>query len=261
MQRIFTDMVKVPPNTPKPAFVLSLGDVVHGKDPNKTTATIKASFNAYVSHVGNAGVPVFNAPGNHEMDDKDDKPNTRMHKLYTDTVGDLYGAFDYGDSRFIALNTSDIPPAGVCEDLNDDGYECSYISDEHLKQLDGDLQANQGKQHIFVFMHYPMKPRRPEETLNPTLVGKLEAIFARYDNIAFVLASHEHLYYNPDDPRNFTTIRPHKAGDAARYLVSGGAGAWLDTRPETKDQAFYHYLLFSVDDTDVHVTIRRIDTN
>ena len=70
MQRIFTDMVKVPPNTPKPAFVLSLGDVVHGKDPNKTTATIKASFNAYVSHVGNAGVPVFNAPGNPETKDQ-----------------------------------------------------------------------------------------------------------------------------------------------------------------------------------------------
>ncbi|MEE8105999.1 MAG: metallophosphoesterase [Planctomycetota bacterium] len=246
-------------NDPKPAFVLSLGDVVYGKDPQKTSATIKASFEGFVSQVEAAGIPVFNAPGNHEMDDKDDIPNAKMHRLYKETIGDLYGAFDYGNARFIGLNTSGIPPANVCKKLNAKGLECSYISDEDLERLERDLKASSGKTHVFVFMHYPIKPRRPCETLNPAIVKRLSAMFRKYRNVAFVLASHEHLYFNPDDPKNVHRIASYRAGQPERFLVSGGAGAGLDTRPCTKKNAFYHYLWIHVDGPTVRVEIRRID--
>ena len=243
--------------TDRPAFAFSLGDIVKGKDPQNPTTTLKKNFTAYLHLAKTAGVPVFNAPGNHEMDDGQDVPSVRMHKLYEEIVAPLYGAFDYGNSRFIALNTEDVPPEGTHPPSPP--LEFSYLGQMQLDQLDKDLKANEDKTHIFIMMHYPIKPRRPNDTLNPESLKKLTQIIGKYDNISYVLASHEHLYYNPQDPQNVTEVTPFKAGDTTRYLISGGAGAWLDTREDTKELAFYHYLMFEVDGEHVYVKINRVD--
>ncbi len=239
----------------RPAFAFCLGDIVKGKDPQDPTKYIKQKFADYLELARTAGVPVFNAPGNHEMDDADDIPSERMHKIYRESVGPTYGAFDYGNSRFIALNTEDVPPAGTPPPAK--GLEFSYIGDTQLEQLDKDLGANKDKTHIFIMMHYPMKPQRPQDSLNPDSLKKLTDIFAKYDNISYVFASHEHLYYNPQDPGNVKNVVPFRAGDPTCYLVSGGAGARIYVQEE--NGGFHHYLVIEVDGDSVSVTINRID--
>ncbi len=239
----------------RPAFAFSLGDIVKGKDPRDPAKYIKQKFEEYLQMAATAGIPVFNAPGNHEMDDKGDIPSEKMHEIYKSTIGASYGSFDYGNSHFIGLNTEDVPPAGT--QPPPDGQEFSYISDKQFKQLDSDLSANMDKTHIFIMMHYPMKPQRPQNSLNPESLKKLNQILTQYKNISYILASHEHLYYNPQDPDNVTTVSPFKVGDPTRYLISGGAGAGIYV-PEDKG-GFHHYLLFEVNGETVSVTIHRIN--
>lgn len=239
---------------PKPTFAFCLGDIVKGKDADDPAKYIQQKYAEYLDLAKRAGVPVFNAPGNHEMDDKDDIPSERMHLLYRESVAPTYGAFNYGNSRFIALNTEDVPPAGTPPPPN--GIEFSYISDAQFQQLDQDLAANKDKTHIFIMMHYPIKPRRQQDSLNPDSLKKLTDILERYKNISYVLASHEHLFYNPQDPDNVNTVAPFKAGEPTRYLVSGGAGAAIYVPPA--DGGFHHYLIIEVDGDNVSVEINRI---
>ncbi len=240
----------------RPAFVFSLGDIIKGKDPQASTEVIKQKFTDFLEVAKIAGVPVFNTPGNHELDDAEDIPSERMHKIYLECVGPLYGAFDYGNSRFITLNTEDIPPKGTPHPPGD--IEFSYISDAQFEQLDKDLGSNKDKTHIFIMMHYPMKPQRPQDILNPASLKKLTDIFAKYDNISYVLASHEHLYYNPQDPTNMKNIAPYQAGEPTRYLVSGGGGARMYI--DAEKGGFHHYLVFEVDGENVSVKIHRVDS-
>ncbi len=241
--------------TKRPAFAFCLGDIVKGKDPQDPAKHIKQKFADYLKLAKTARIPVFNAPGNHEMDDKDDIPSKRMHAIYEAMVAPSYGAFNYGNSRFIGLNTENIPPKGTLPPP--DNMEFSYMSDAQLNQLGNDLNANRDKTHIFIMMHYPMKPQRAQDSLNPASLKKLNKIIEKYNNISYILASHEHLYYNPQDPDNITSVAPFKSGEPTRYLISGGAGASIYT-PEEKG-GFHHYLIFEVDGDNINVKINRVD--
>jgi len=242
---------------PQTDFAFELGDIIEGKDPNDPDTLIQQKYNDYIALVKTMGMPVFNAPGNHEMDDSNDVPNERMHQLYQESVAPLFGAFDYGNSRFIALNTEDVPAPGQSIPAVPQGYQVSYIDDAQLQQLDADLAANTDKAHVFIMMHYPVKPMIEKNSLNPDSLQKLTGILAKYDNVSFVLASHEHLFYNPQDPSNLTSIAPFKAGDPTVYLVSGGAGAKISETPQ--NGGFNHYLIFNIDGDNVSVTINRLD--
>ena len=262
LKAIFKDLETV---TPKPSFALSLGDIIRG-EPSATddfTAQIEKHLGDALELNKLAGIPVFNAPGNHEMDDwiaTEEKPSKRMRAAYETVVGPTYGSFDYGNSHFIVLNTEDIPPPGMegpsPEQLKA-GMEFSYIGKAQLAWLQGDLDANKDKQHIFIAMHYPIYAQHPKRD---NLFGEsrtaLIDLFAKYSNISFVLASHEHQYYNSLDPENYDMVAPFKSGDPTQYLISGGAGASMKYFP--LPGGFHHYLLFEVDGENVSVTIKRI---
>jgi hypothetical protein len=76
----------------QPAFMLWSGDTIAGfrvlgKPMN--TARLTAQYEEFFSIASKAGVPIFNSPGNHEMDslDKTDRgtvetPDSEMQKLY-----------------------------------------------------------------------------------------------------------------------------------------------------------------------------------
>lgn len=254
---IFTEIAAL-----KPAFALSLGDIIEGKpnslDPAETDKMTK-QFKDFLDLAAKATVPIYNAPGNHEMDDHDDIPSQRMHDLYRQSVSPTYGAFNYGNSRFICLNTEDVPPAGTPPPPADE--EFSYMSPQQIAQLKADLDANRDKKHIFIAMHYPLFAKdegppnsRWDDRLTPTARKALIDLFANYKNIAYVLAAHEHLYYNPDDPDNVTDPPAWKPGNPTRHLISGGAGAPLN---EGK-WGFYHYLVFRVDGGNVSVTLHKL---
>jgi len=60
-----------------------------------------------------------------------------------------------------------------------------------------------------------------------------------------VLASHEHLYYNPQTGDITSPLsRTDPSARSPFYLVSGGAGGPLEGTP--KDGGFYHYLVFQI---------------
>ena len=259
IKEIFTEI-----NGLKPAFAMSLGDVIAGKpkkdDPN-AIATIRKQFDEFLALAATAGAPIYNAPGNHEMDDHDDIPTERMHELYQDCVGPSYGAFTYGNSRFIALNTEDVPGPDVPKPPADE--EFSYMNDKQIAELKADLDANRDKKHIFITMHYPIhaKDQGPPDTqwddrLYPESRDVLVEMFKDYDNIAYVLAAHEHLYFNPQEPENVTDVPGWKTGQPIVYLVSGGAGA-----PLNKGKwGFHHYLVFNGDGDNVSVELVKLDS-
>jgi len=270
----------------KPAFALSLGDIIVGKpdapvqgpDPNGS------ELDAYLTLAAKGEVPIFNAPGNHEMialvsyegdDSPAECPNEKVQASYQDKIAPLFGAFTFRNSRFIVLNTDDTPVTCVADDCpicapclsgdapgSSDVWECSFLGDTQLQRLKDDLANNASTEHIVILMHYPLKPHKSQDRLANPSFDALNGIITdhqnEYGNIKFVLASHEHEFYNPQDSDNFTTIDLDNA-DFPYYLVSGGAGAPMSHLNDPKHPGeFYHYLVFNVDGSDISVSIERL---
>jgi hypothetical protein len=261
---IFAEVAKL-----KPAFMLMLGDTVYGKD-DKDQTLVAQEYQQFLQLAAGAGVPVFNAPGNHEMDDKHDHPSSIMEAWYRQDTGSVpYGAFTFGNSRFIALNTDDLPgsscggsgaQAGLSGKAGKAGKSAKAgkaggagtaakagkqkfagdLSTTQLGQLAADLAADTAITNVFILMHRPIYAQKASSRLTKSCRDELEALFAKYPNIRYVLASHEHLFYQP-------AKLDHPAPPA--YLVSGGAGA-----PLAKG-GFYNYLVFTVDGSQVTWTM------
>ena len=89
--------------------MLWTGDTISGKAKHpkdaKDAQEIAAEYDEFLGIAKTAGAPVFNAPGNHEMDDGKNDPSDAMKKLYEKNMAGTYGAFTYGNSRFIALDS------------------------------------------------------------------------------------------------------------------------------------------------------------
>ena len=237
--------------------------------------TLIAQYQEFFRHAAKAGVPMFNSPGNHEMDvvnkSKDETvetPDEKMQELYLEVMkypkdAPPYGAFNYGNSRFIAVDTEEVPPITavrsegkvVAKKLK---LDPGFVSMKQIELLAADLEANKDKTHIFVFMHHPIKPAKKGSRLNKENADELEALFAKYHNVTYVIAAHEHLYFNASGD----TIQPHSkkspSSDGPTYLVSGGAGAPLDSCPSDAEKncsSSYHYLVFEVNGDKVDVKV------
>jgi hypothetical protein len=107
-------------------------------------------------------------------------------------------------------------------------------------------------------MHHPIKPARNGSRLNKDNADSLEKLFARYPNVSFVIAAHEHLYYNASGNTLNPASRTNPSTGGPGYLVSGGAGAPLDVCPTPTSQncsASYHYLVFEVNGNKVDVIV------
>jgi hypothetical protein len=255
--QLISDMKQYQPN-----FILWTGDVIAGKDPD--AKKIKAAYKAFLDLVQGAGVPVFDVPGNHEMNAAKNAPCPKMGALYQKhMVQELYGAFAYGNSRFVAVNTDSLKKSANCKPPTKNYDNKGYVNTDQLASLDAYLKANAAAQYIFIFMHRPMFPKSGGVGLDAASTAKLEKIFAKYQNIAYVLAAHEHLYYNAltkdDSPP------PCLPSNAQRpfYLVSGGAGAPLSGDKDEEEEeagefdpdAFYNYLVFEVTANTVKATL------
>ncbi len=245
----------------RPDFVLWTGDTIYGKnatDPDE----IRAEYAEFLKIAALGTVPVFNAPGNHELDDKDNNPSPQMLQLYTENMSGAWGAFSYGNSHFIALNSENNPPKGnpAAAALAAKKEAPGYITPDQLQALDADLANNKNMAHIFIFMHHPVKPAKKEDGLVKESVEALKAVFKKYKNVStvsYVLSGHEHMYYNPQHPKNITKA-PGRTDPSwpPTYLVSGGAGAPLKKLPG----GFYHYLVFTVSGGNIIVALKPLGT-
>jgi len=264
----------------KPAFFLWCGDTISGHTTNGKT--LKKQYDAFILAASKANVPIFNAPGNHEMDTvvtfpatKTEKqtavemPNSQMLGFYLKYMRDppntpptAYGAFNYGNSRFIAMNTEEVAPPFVARSpgrvvAKGLKLDPGYVTGEQIELLKQDL-ANTKQDLIFVFMHHPIKPNKAASGLDSATATNLASIFQNNSKVSHVLAAHEHLYFNANS--DSPTPPQWTPGSSPIYLVTGGAGAPLDQcGPTIKntycDDKSYHYLVFTVTGTTVNVEL------
>lgn len=267
----------------KPSFILWSGDTIAGfriAGKKMHHKTLIAQYKEFFRIAATAGVPMFNSPGNHEMDlvdkSKDETvetPDEKMQELYLKEMkypdnAPPYGAFNYGNSRFIAVDTEEIPPitavrseGKVAKKLK---LDPGFVSPQQIELLTADLEANKDKAHIFVFMHHPINPAKKGSRLNKENADLLETLFGKYPNVSYVIAAHEHLYFNASGNTLKPASKKSKSADGPVYLVSGGAGAPLDSCPSGSEKncsASHHYLVFEVNGDKVDVKVEIIPVN
>jgi hypothetical protein len=241
--------------SPKPPFVALLGDIIYGKNA-KDAQLISQEYAAFLKVIQSAGVTVFNAPGNHEMNAKGNQPSAKMqawYKQYTESVP--FGAFTYGNSRFIALNTDDLPGAGDCAGPSapakgHKGKKSKQkpdgdLSQTQISQLEAELKADTAMANVVIFMHRPIYAQKSTSRLAKPCRDLLKALFAKYPNVRYVMASHEHLFYQPS-----TTTPP----PPPNYVISGGAGAPLAAG------GYFNYLVVTVDGNQMTFEVRKPGT-
>ena len=233
---------------PAAAFVLWTGDTISGKDPQHPKR-MHDQYKEFLGIAARAGVPVFNAPGNHEMDDSKETPSKTMKDLYRKYMAGTYGAFNYGNSRFIALDSENEPSGATKSVTTAEGQTKvqapGAITKKQLDLLKQDLDANKNMAHVIIFMHHPVEPYEGKDGLDAASVKALQDLFAGYKNVSYVMSGHEHMYFNPQGPKDQFTPPPARTDPAQppTYLISGGAGAPLK---KNTPGSFFHYLVFTV---------------
>ena len=156
-------------------FIVWTGDTIVGLDSADPTG-IGTQYSEFFALAATAGVPVFTAPGNHEMDvkvkgkdkDKDQLKeigSEAMEKLYRHNMSlpdgaPIYGGFSYSNARFVLLNSEERPPANVVRSApavtdNKVNLDPGYVSQKQMDWLTKELAADKATTHVFVFMHHP----------------------------------------------------------------------------------------------------------
>ncbi len=258
----------------RPKFVVWDGDTIFGK----TAVGTGAQYAGFLRALRKLAVPVFNAPGNHELVVQTNIPcdggwsaelpdySGAMLAEYNKAMGPAYGMFRYGNAAFLLLNTDDVPDVAVPTACDYNGM----VSQAQLTALQttlAQLGADPSVTHIFLFMHRPVIDDNYSQIGGPsgTDYGKrLENFRSMLDGTAnpkvtFVFASHDHRLYvspagsNPNGP--FTGTAPSSVAPA--FVVTGGAGAPLTGCNNGTGPAgsFFHYVTVAVDGANVTVTV------
>ncbi|MBC8081454.1 MAG: DNRLRE domain-containing protein [Gorillibacterium sp.] len=224
----------------QPAFLLFTGDqVMGGSDVETELYEWKDIVDDYYPMN-----KIYPALGNHEHDETifsnvfNYLPNEQL-KGYKRTA--YY--FDYGNARFITLNT---------ERKNSDGR---YVSPTQLEWLETILKTS-GKTHHFVQFHYPAYPigahygnsldRSPESR------DALWGILDKY-KVTTVLVGHEHNYNRRTIDASFNG-NGYQFNNSIDQVTLGGGGAPLTTLNKDPRNVVagpvgkFHYLVVDVAD-------------
>lgn len=223
----------------RPDFVLWTGDTVYGYDDSPEQLT--AEYDDFARLAKHAGVPLFNAPGNHEIHGEKPCTDTNPEEQFKSRFGALYGSFDYWGVHFIALDTEQ------CGHTTSNP-KIQVIDGEQLDWLKKDLEAHKDARGIFVFFHTEVTPAKDTDddaAHHPELgnSAELKAMFKQY-GVKAVFQGHEHLFFQP---------RPKDEDGKVLYYVAGGAGAPLYARPEVG--GFSHYLVVQMKGNNPVVTV------
>lgn len=207
-----------------PAFVLDSGDMIYGHTPDETRA--RDQWRRYREAISRLHAPMFHVPGNHDLWDE------ASARIYRELWGKTYYAFDYGNSRFIGLDT---------ETAN------GHLGEEQLDWLDQQFDALP-QRNVFVFLHRPLFP--VDGGIGSSLDkydserDRIHRLFVRNRRVVRgVFAGHEHLY-------NF------RERDGVPYYISGGSGAPLYMAPELG--GFHHFLIVRVRGDQVEVELNKV---
>ena len=208
-----------------PDFVLWSGDTIYGY--RDTPQELRDEYADFVERAKYADVPIFNAPGNHEIHPQKPCTDHDSENQFREHFGELYGSFDYRGAHFIALDTEE------CRE-NPRDPNVPVVEGQQLEWLKSDLEAAKNARAIFVFFHSEVTPApNDEEWAGHKPLGNgedLHALFRKY-KVKAVFQGHEHLFYA-------------KTMDGVQYFVAGGAGAPLYAPPE--NGGFSHYVVVTV---------------
>jgi 3',5'-cyclic AMP phosphodiesterase CpdA len=214
-----------------PDFVLWTGDTVYGYC--DTEEELRGELERFIHAARETGVPIFNAPGNHEIHfdeghcySPDGTPvksckGACAERLFVRTFGGpLYGSFDYAGAHFVAIDAE--------KDTN-------KVPDDEMSWLEIDLKRAAPKP-VFVFGHTelyssPLIDDDQRNTHEP--IGNRDALhdLFRRTTVKVVFSGHEHLYWRE-------SAIDH---DGIDYFVTGGAGAPFYAQPQSG--GFSHYVL------------------
>lgn len=193
----------------RPAFVLYTGDFMWGY--NGSRQEWLNDIDRFRALADTLDVPLYNVPGNHEMQSDPDAIQVLQDKGH-----DLYGSFDVGPYHFIAVNTDEFCLEG-------------RVHGEQLEWLQADLEAHRDAAGIFVIMHRPMYSWFQGD-FNPDDQAMLRDLFSSYP-VRAVFAAHDH-FFNQEE----------HAG--VEYMTVAGAGSPMYAQPTRG--GFAHYVLVTV---------------
>ena len=219
----FKDLLKEV-STIGPDFVLSSGDLLYGNE--ETLDQYKQEIQWIKPLIGALPCPFYNAPGNHEINNRPE-----FYSTYKNAFGPVYGSFEYGGYRFIAVCTEIPAPKPSIF-----GDQLAWLQ----KTLDGSKPA-------VVFQHHPVFVRKSNDEKETAHVDQSAMIHDLYlkGGVKLVVEGHDHIY----------NAQIH---DGIQYRIAGGAGAPLDGPSE--DGGYFHFMLVHAHDGELEATPVPIST-
>ena len=192
-----------------PDFVISSGDLIYGNE--ESLDRYKEECREIKPIIDSLPCPFFNAPGNHELAERQEFQDT-----YENIFGALRGAFTFGGCRFIA----------VCSDYV--GHPNSIPAEEGT-WLDKELEAPGPK---VVYFHHPIYGRKSNAE-GAHVLADGAAWHQKFvaNHVSQVFEGHDH-------------VLNHQTHDGVEYWISGGGGAPLDTTPDAG--GYHHFLVVNV---------------
>jgi hypothetical protein len=189
----------------KPDFVLSVGDMIEGNTGD--TLRVKAEWEEYTERIKPWTMPVYLAPGNHDIWDE---PSLELYERY---VGKPHYSFDIRGIHFVILDTSRYPAV-------DD------FPEQQVAWLVDDLSGSANALYTVVVFHHPY-------WMNTIVLGEPDALHELLveHGVDAVFTGHYHDYFSGKF-------------DGLLYTGVGSSGGWCTPGPTGVG---YHFVWVTVD--------------
>lgn len=180
-----------------PDFIMYLGDFVSDRRP----ANFYWMLHEIERHLG--GTPFYMIPGNHDVE----KRGNIDKRYYRAVMGPAYYWFGYGDTLFIAMDSSD--------EIEDEQFEWLADTLKHIRPL---------FKNCILFGHMPPKnvPGAEKHMMKDDDVQKFESII-RGHKINAMFFGHVH-YFSKDEFAGIPIYTTPSSGQTARFTDIGKFG-------------------------------------
>jgi hypothetical protein len=198
------------------AFAVTIGDIMFDD---------LALFPRYNRIMSQMGVPVFNVPGNHELNflSPDDRYSLETYKRL---IGPPTYAWSYGGVHFIAVDNVDYKgfDAGREEpSYRGNGMYEGRIPDDALAFIEAYLSTIEKGDRIVLFHHIPLRTYQDPDAPNINTVNKADLFRILSGHTVYAAHGHthttEHHYFGTDD--GFTGDTPLHS-----HVISTVSGSW-----------------------------------